>query len=411
MRERLFIQYQGAEPVQCQVVDGSGQPAAGTYRGGLQDITRFAQGRQVVVIVPAKDMLCYRPQVPKTSSARLRQAVPYLLEDNLLSPVDAYHFALGQRDDGGNLPVNILPLPLLQSWLTPFDEAGIRPAIMVPDTLCLPWQEGQWTLYIDESGVRVRISQNEGFFAEWDNLQVIMSSMLASAESAPQAYTVYGEAKDLDACAQRLTAIQQQLAADSPDSWQQINADLFQLCQQNYASYPAINLLQGRLKPRLQFDRQLGRWRLAAGLLLGLILLQLFSYMLGYWQLSREVSWLDEQIEMEIRSGFPEIKTIRQPLNQVNTALRELRAQAGESQYHRLISAIGQASQARSVNLQELNYRNQRMIISLQLPDLQAVNLFEQALRKQKGIEVKVLSAKNSDKLVSARLEVSGGRK
>ena len=411
MRERLYIQYQGQEPVQCQVVDGSGQPAAGSYRGGLQDISSFAQGRQVVVIVPANDMLCYRPLVPKTSTTRLRQAIPYLLEDNLLSAVDEYHFALGQRDSVGHLPVNIFPLTLLQSWLAPFTEAGIRPTIMVPDTLCLPLHEGQWTLYVDESGVRVRISQYEGFYAEWDNVELIMSSMLAVTDSKPDTYSVYGEDYTLNLCASRLDALRQLLSADEPESWQQQSAELFQLCQQNYELYPAINLLQGRFKPKAQFDRQLGRWRLAAAMLLGLIFLQLFSYTLSYWQLSREVSWLDEHIELEIRNGFPEIKTIRQPLNQVNTALRELRAQAGESQYHRLISAIGRVSQSQSVSLQELNYRNQRMIITMQLPDLQAVNRFEQSLSKQQGISVKVLSAKNKDKLVSARLEVSGERK
>jgi len=411
VRERLYIQYQGQEPVQCQVVDGSGQPAAGSYRGGLQDISRFAQGRQVVVIVPANEMLCYRPQVPKTSTLRLRQALPYLLEDNLLSSVDEYHFALGQRDNAGHLPVNIYPRNLLQSWLVPFTDAGIRPAIMVPDTLCLPLNEGQWTLYVDESGVRVRTSQYEGFYAEWDNIELIMNSMLTLTDSTPDAYTVYGQDDSLTSCASRLAAVQQLLGVESPESWQLCSAELFLICQQNYELHPPINLLQGQLKPKAQFDRQLGRWRLTATMLLVLICLQLFSYTLSYWQLSREVSWLDEHIELEVRNEFPEIKTIRQPLNQVNTALRELRAQAGESQYHRLISAIGQVSRSQSVSLQELNYRNQRMSITMQLPDLQAVNLFEQTLSKQKGISVKVLSAKSKDKLVTARLEVSGERK
>ncbi|MDH5183117.1 MAG: type II secretion system protein GspL [Gammaproteobacteria bacterium] len=409
MRERLFIQYEGEEPVQCQVVDGSGKPAAGIYRGGLQDMAHFTQGRQVVVIVPAKDMLCYRPVVPKTSLARLRQAVPYLLEDNLLGPLDEYHFALGQRDSGGHLPVTIFPFAMLQSWLSPFDAASIRPGVMVPDTLCLPLAEAQWSLYVDESGVRVRTSQYEGFFAEWENVELLMASLLADSKAVPERYVVYGE--DIASYTDQLSVLKQQLASDDPESWQELSADLFQLCHENYATLPPLNLLQGSLKPKAQFDRQLGRWRLAAGLLLGLLLLQLFSYTLSYWQLSRELGWLDEQIEMEIHNGFPEIKTIRQPLNQVNAALRQLRAQAGESQYHRLISAIGLASQAQNVNLQELNYRNQRMTISLQLPDLQSVNSYEQALAKQSGIEVKVLSAKKKDKLVSARLEISGGRK
>lgn len=409
MRERLFIQYQGEEPVQCQVIDGNGKPAAGIYRGGLHDMAGFAQGRQVVVIVPATDMLCFRPVVPKTSSARLRQAVPYLLEDNLLAPLDEYHFALGQRDADGHLAVNIFPFELLQSWLTPFDESGVRPAVMVADTLCLPLQDGQWSLYVDGTGVRVRTSQDEGFFSEWENMELLVGSLLASSETKPERYVVYGE--ELESYTDKLTALKQLLCADNPESWQQENAELFQLCQQNYFSAPAINLLQDRLKPKAQYDRQLGRWRMVAGLLLGLLLLQLFSYTLGYWQLSREIDWLDEHIEIEIRESFPEIKTIRQPLNQVQTALRKLRGQAGESQYHRLISAIGQASQSQAVNLLELNYRNQRMTISLQLPDLQAVNRYEQALMKQEGLKVKVLSAKKKDKLVSARLEISGGRK
>jgi general secretion pathway protein L len=407
VREQLFIQFNGDEPVQCQLMDSNGQPAADRYRGGLADITSFSDNRQVVVVIPSDNVLYFHPEVPRTATARLRQAIPYLLEDNLLEPVEHYHFALGKRSEVGRMPVAVIPDALMVDWQARFHEASIHPAVMVTDVLCLPWQQGQWTLYLDDEQVRLRSGEHSGLVSEWDNLPLLIAGLLKENETPPERVVVYAE--DPTALEPRLEEAKAKLAEAGEVEWTSHQAELFELCIHNFRDSGAINLLQGPYKYKREFNRQLGPWRLAASLVAGLLLLWLADYALGYWRLSRELHWLDAQITEEIHKGFPEIKTIRQPLNQVNVVMGQLRGQSGSSLYSQLMMAMGKALQASPGTLQEIHYRNERLVVELQFPDLQSVNSFEQRLQGQQGIAVKVLSANKKDAFVLARVQISGG--
>lgn len=407
MRERLFIQFNGDEPVQCQLMDSNGKAAAGRYRGGLKDITSFADNRQVIVIIPSDDVLYFHPEVPKAGAARLRQAVPFLLEDNLLEAVEHYHFAIGKRGEQGRLPVAVIPDAQIADWQRRFHDSAVHPAVMVPDLLCLPWQAGQWTLYLDGERVRLRSGEHSGTVTEWENLPILISALLKGGEAPPVRIEVY--AADPSAFEAQLAPIQELLSEAGEVEWGSHASGLFELCIQHYAADGAINLLQGPYKYRRELNRQLGPWRLVAALIAGLCLLWVVDYAAAYWRLSRELSWLDSQITEEIRKGFPEIKTIRQPLNQVNAVMGQLRGQSGSSLYGQLMTAMGKALQGSQGTLQEITYRNEHLVVELQFPDLQTVNGFEQALQAQKGTEVKVLSVNKKDNFVQARVQLSGG--
>lgn len=411
MRERLFLQYNGSEPVQCQVMDSNGQPAASRYRGGLADIGRFSENRQLVVIVPADGVIFFRPEVPRTAATRLRQAIPYLLEDNLLETVDHYHFALGRRDDSGHIPVAVLPDARMAEWRRGLIEAGLSPAMAVPDLLCLPWQEGEWTLYLEEGLVRLRNGLYSGLVCEWDSLPTLLHGLLS--EGKPERVLVFRESPS--GVDDKLSVLKSRLDSDSGLAelaqleWVTRESPLFELCIHNFHEETALNLLQGEYKPRREFNRQLGPWRMTAALVAVLLLMWGLDYLLGYWRLSRRLDWLDAQISREIHQGFPEIKTIRQPLNQVNAELAKLRGQSGSSRFGKLMGAMGKALQGSAGKLQEIHYRQDKLVVNLQFPDLQTVNNFEQALKAQSGLAVKVLSANKKDEAVEARVEISGG--
>ncbi|MBD3670591.1 MAG: hypothetical protein HUJ29_07435 [Gammaproteobacteria bacterium] len=406
MRERLFIQYNGQEPVTAQVVDTSGQPAASSHRGSLADVSAFASNRQTVIIVPADEALYFQVEVPRASKARLQQAVPYLLEDNLLQSVDHYHFALGERDDMGRISVLVIPRERMDAWQAAFEEASLRPMWLVPDIMCLPWQDGQWSLYLEQETVRVRTGQNSGFVCNWDSLSALISA-LSSEDESPRHVCLYGDSEEL--LESRLDSIKSMFDEASEIQWQQHRSDFLPLCIEHFEPETLINPLQGAYKRRREFNRQLGPWRYVAILALSLLGLAVLNYGIGYWKLVNELDWLDRQIVEEIQQGFPEIKTVRQPLNQVNQVMDQLRGQAGSSLYRKLMTSLGKGLQNSPATVLEVNFRNERLVVELQLPDLQSVNRLEQALLSEGKFAVKVLSANKQDSAVEARIQISRG--
>ena len=54
-------------------------------------------GRNIIVLAPASEVLRLRVAMPLKGNARIRQALPYALEEQLASDIDEQHFAFSRR--------------------------------------------------------------------------------------------------------------------------------------------------------------------------------------------------------------------------------------------------------------------------------------------------------------------------
>lgn len=68
--------------------------------GGLFDpsaIKAEATGKEIIILVPAEDVLLTIVQLPDMSKTRLLEALPFALEDQLIADIDTLHIAHGKK--------------------------------------------------------------------------------------------------------------------------------------------------------------------------------------------------------------------------------------------------------------------------------------------------------------------------
>ena len=167
-------------------VDATEQ-AAETFSGPLADAAPAALGCRVVVLVPCTEILTTSTSVPSRNLQKIAAAVPNLLEEQFATNIDELHFAMGRRNEDGQIAVAVVSREKMDSWLKQLHRAGIWPEVMVPDYLALPFREKVWSLLIEEGACRVRTATWAGFAVDADNLPLLLTGMVdESGESGPE---------------------------------------------------------------------------------------------------------------------------------------------------------------------------------------------------------------------------------
>ena len=69
----------------------------------------------MVGLLPAGDVVTLDAELPARAGAKLLQAVPYALEEQVADDIDDLHFAIGARAADGRTPVCIVARSLMQS--------------------------------------------------------------------------------------------------------------------------------------------------------------------------------------------------------------------------------------------------------------------------------------------------------
>lgn len=93
--------------------------------------------------IPTEAVACHAPVVPAVPRRKWQGMIPWLLEDQLLEPLERLHLAWGDRDPEGVVPVLAVNRELLARW-----QQG-APGPLVPDAFALPWHKGECALAVE----------------------------------------------------------------------------------------------------------------------------------------------------------------------------------------------------------------------------------------------------------------------
>src|SRR5699024_9416755 len=113
----------------------------------------------VVLLVPGTDVLLWKANVPGVRGQKLRQALPYSLEDDVAQDVDSLHFAMGGTTDEGERNVAVAARQLMDEWLNPLREHGIEPDAIYPEMFGVPEPSDEnpgWTILLDDELILAR---------------------------------------------------------------------------------------------------------------------------------------------------------------------------------------------------------------------------------------------------------------
>ena len=174
----------------------------------------------------------------------------------------------------------------------------------------------------------------------------------------------------------------------------------------------AQNLLQEDFSRQERIGRMFQPLRVAAGLLLTLLMLQMGMGLYDRHRLSRQTLQLDKDIVQTYLGAFPDSRNVVNPRVQMARKLEQLQAtQQGLDSFQRLIEKTENAINGfPSIQIDGLDFRTGQLDLKLIASDLQILDGLKQMLEKTEGLSVTIVSATNRPQGVESRLRIQGGK-
>lgn len=371
--------------------DGSLREASGE----LREAALRAQGKKVVILAPAAPMLTSLATLPPTPASRMRQALPYALEEQFAEDVERLHFAMGKRDGEGKLPVVALERELMNRWQGLFGECELRPHVMLVEVLALPWAEGEWSLLLQEEETLLRTGAAQGYAIPMAQL-VPWLSVGMQGPALPSRLRVYDarQANDDAAWQEGLSGLE--VACEKVDS------PLAVLAQTDASA--GINLLQGDYSRKEQLGRLWRPWRATAAMLGLWLLLQGGMAIGNYLSLGSREEQLFTAIEQAYREAFPEARNVVNPRVQMERQLAALQGGGSGGAFISLLAASGPVLKGiEGLELRNLRYRQDELELELELKDLGSLDRLRESLEQQ-NLAVDIRGATTRENKVESRI-------
>ncbi|MGU7769591.1 type II secretion system protein GspL [Burkholderia sp. MR1-5-21] len=391
------------------LVDKAGQ----TQRAGRAALTLLPRAAATLLVVAARDVLLLAATMPPLKGPKLRQALPNIVEDQLIQDPQGCHIAV----DPAALPDGRRVLAVVdRAWFRTicdaFTAAGHRHLRAVPAMRCLPAPLASATAdpapgadgeaaaadaadpvapprptavaavlgvatsvepVLVEAGAQpgaavaprlelavARGPLGEGFAAP---AQRASGTLAALAGGAPVELYELGEpgaeprlasVKRTDADAAGAALLPGAVSLPFDAFARRALAERFDLCQFEFESQP------------WRFDRAtLKRLRVPIALVAATLVVAVVGINLHWWKLSRERDALSAQITETLLTAFPKTTTVLDPPAQMQRQLDQLRLAAGElspNDFLALASGLSRSMGALPLNgIASLDYHDRRL--------------------------------------------------
>lgn len=359
-------------PLYCQYALASGSGAL--EREGVAALSELAEpagkAQRVVVLLAASDVTLLRIKIPPLPAAKLRAALPNLVEDELMSdPAECVVVAGETLHDLRTVAV------VHRAWLELLSKTllalGARRVSALPSQLCLPYAGDGASAAVMEQGedieVAVRLAEQDGIglsimadqpeSAAFDVIQ----SLAALVPQAPIAlYVPPPRLRDYQESLHLVPALEERitLAADSWARW--IDG----------ADGVALDLMSGlgmAAGPKLNWRPW--RWPLAlAGALLAVNALGLN---IDWLRMKREADALRAGMIQTYKATFPKDPVIVDPLAQMRQKMTTAQRESGQiapDDFLALAAAVGDAlggAASGASSIAALEYHDRGLLLKL----------------------------------------------
>ncbi|MGB0835317.1 MAG: type II secretion system protein GspL [Psychrobium sp.] len=332
----------------AQEVIGSGS------LNGASELTQLAgqvANVNVQVLVPGSDISYFEVEVPKSNRRQAIAAIPFMLEDELASDIDALHFVYGNVNDNRQ-SVYVCEKSKLANWLDWFADAEISVTQFMPDYLAVPLAKDDSNisaLQFDEQ-ILLRLNGNHGLCINEQWLEVTLT-MLSGEEE-----TLSLEHYDI--------AQQNQL---EPHQWhpQPLVLPMQQLAM-SLVKLP-LNLLVGEFAQNKKSNTQWKVWRgvaVAASLLVVLFFVEQF---IRVNQLEQQQAQLKQQTEDIYRKLNPNVRKVIKLKSRMQQELNQLAGGGGSNELFVMLEAMNSAFESvPSVKPSNIKFDQRRNELRLQ---------------------------------------------
>jgi general secretion pathway protein L len=400
MSERLLIRLHPDGKTSWLTLNAQSR-AASAANAGAPPAQVLARTQRVVAIVPSENVVLLDTPRMSAQSAQFAKAVPFALEDQLISPVEELYFALPDRLTGDRVAVAVVARKTLRGWIEQLASVGVRPDAIFAETQLLPLGENAGSVMIENDRAIWRSSKTQGGVSDLAGLPEWLA-VIHAGQPELHAMDVYDFRERASA-----PALPERHVRYHPNK-----RDALSFLAAQLVTEPELNLLQGEFAPTHRRAPTQRLWR-NAGLLAAAALILLFVYFVAdYWKLSRQSAQLETAARQILHDSFPQMDTVAgDPRQLMQSALDGLRGGADATGLLHLLTQVAPAlSSTTRTTLTSLEYHNATLELGLRAPDVPTLDLMRERLSTVPGLNVQVTAANTSANGVDGRLRIAGGK-
>jgi len=378
----------------------TGQITSPVSRGALADARAAADGQRVAVLVPGIDVLSTQAGLPASSQARMRQIVPFSLEDSLAADVEGLTFAIGARLSPASAAVAVVSKAKLDAWLAELAAVGIVPQALYSETEGIPDVPATLLLLLEGSRVYARVPGQPPFVLDGMTVRETLELLQSGGIGEIKHVIAYADPRDQARFQAELTEVAD--AFESAETKVAVDG-LFPHLAATLAQRPGTNLLQGSYAPRSNWLELARPWRYAASLLAAAGALALALQGVEYWRLRRT----DTELAAQVAESCQKLVGTNRASECDARVQARLRA-SGSAAAETFLTTLDAIAAARdpALRIDALSYRNRTMDLQLVAADVDAIDKFAKSLEQTRRFKPKIESANQNNDSIEGRLQI-----
>lgn len=380
MAEHFFVRLSdGSDQASVVTLNADGHLLRGPETAPLSAVAERAADLPVTVLLPATDLVSCLANVPAASPGRLRQMLPFSLEDEFAGDIEELHFAAGDRNDEDELAVSVISRDRLDFWLGALKAAGIQPRRICSEADAVPDTPGVVTLFVEGRRILGRRPGGAPFLFEDLELPALWQLLDAEREDKSDLDHVVLFV-DRESYAVRQEEIERWRASIGDVNLREVPGGSLPKLASGLVFRNGTNLLQGDYAPRSNVRALARPWLVAAGLALALIGISVIGTGAQYFKLSRGEARLTTEATQICADSYG-IQQLSRCLVEMGRRLTDAgqTASSGGPGFLSALSAIaGSVGDAMTIN--GISYRDNVMTLEVVTPNAAYLDTFRQRL-------------------------------
>jgi general secretion pathway protein L len=367
--------------------------------GKLSDLADIAGNAEIWLIAPALDVVICQATLPKLSKSKLLAALPYALEEQLIEDVNNLHFAIGEYQEHGQLPVAIVSKKKLEHWIDLLRRQGLQLAGIIPAPLALPNHTHEWHIFIENDTAIIRNDIYQGISIDRANLETILNLEMTETKNKPERIKIFNFSKQPNSI--KLAQVKVKETMYPSESF------ITHLSLSNHAT---LNLLQGNYRPKVKSSLALNYWRLAGYATATWLSLALISNLVSFGILYHAQNNLEKQINIIYKENFPQAESIILPKERMTEKLHALLTQDSKNPFLLWLGILAKnVKNTPDIHILQISYLNNVLTLELSASNFGMVDKLSHDLIAQ-GLAVKQQNMMAQNNQIKGRLLISGGK-
>lgn len=384
--ETLRLRVQGDDVEWC---DGGE-----VHRLPLSEAASTLQDRRLVVLVPGRDVLLAQVDIPSRRRAEIERALPYALEEWLVESPETQHFAWCQS--GEHVVAAVVACARMDQWLAQLAGFGLQPERLLPETLAIPWREGEWSLVLSGDAAWLRTGAFTGLACPRASLPLLLDARLEETAQT-----------DRPACL-RLWCLDGDPPSEValPTDLQPSPGSLVCLFQE---PEPGLNLLVGRYAVHARGSERLGPWRAAVAAGVVFLVSAFALHLVEDYRLDHDVAALQQRINTLFQQAVPGVTRVVNARVQMQQALDALSTDSGGNDILSLLErSAGTLAGVQGARIVELTFQDGTITLNMTAPNIGVFETLKDRLRKQ-NLRVRLGTVSSQGGVGQGQLSISRG--